>query len=106
MFIPLQLNTPVLIGGIISWFVSSRSKNAEVNKARQEHGTLIASGFIAGGALLGVVGMIIALPLTTLLVSYYKRFVLHLPEEQVQTTRAPSPISKAMSSWRNRKKTK
>ena len=55
MFIPLQLNTPVLIGGIISWFVSSRSKNAEVNKARQEHGTLIASGFIAGGALLGVV---------------------------------------------------
>ena len=57
------------------------------------------------GALLGVVGMIIALPLTTLLVSYYKRFVLHLPEEQVQTTRAPSPISKAMSRWRNKKKT-
>ena len=55
MFIPLQLNTPVLIGGLISWFVSSRSKDAEVNKARQEHGTLIASGFIAGGALLGVV---------------------------------------------------
>lgn len=55
MFIPLQLNTPVLIGGLISWFVSTRSKNAEVNKARQEHGTLIASGFIAGGALLGVV---------------------------------------------------
>ncbi|MGN0212561.1 MAG: OPT family oligopeptide transporter [Muribaculaceae bacterium] len=55
MFIPLQLNTPVLIGGIISWFVSTRSKNDEVNKARHEHGTLIASGFIAGGALLGVV---------------------------------------------------
>ncbi len=55
MFIPLQLNTPVLIGGLISWFVSTRSKNADVNKARQEHGTLIASGFIAGGALLGVV---------------------------------------------------
>lgn len=55
MFIPLQLNTPLLIGGAISWFVSTRSKNEEVNKARQEHGTLIASGFIAGGALLGVV---------------------------------------------------
>ena len=58
------------------------------------------------GALLGVVGMIIALPLTTLLVSYYKRFVLHLPEEQVQTTRAPSPISKAINKWRNKTKTK
>ncbi|MDD6778205.1 MAG: oligopeptide transporter, OPT family [Bacteroidales bacterium] len=55
MFIPLQLNTPLLIGGAISWFISTRSKNEEVNKARQEHGTLIASGFIAGGALLGVV---------------------------------------------------
>ena len=55
MFIPLQLNTPVLIGGLISWFVSTRSKTEEVNKARHEHGTLIASGFIAGGALLGVV---------------------------------------------------
>ncbi len=55
MFIPLQLNTPLLVGGIISWFVSTRSKNAEVNKARQERGTLLASGFIAGGALMGVV---------------------------------------------------
>lgn len=55
MFIPLQLNTPLLVGGLISWFVGSRSKNAEVNKARQERGTLLASGFIAGGALMGVV---------------------------------------------------
>lgn len=55
MFIPLQLNTPLLVGGLISWFVGSRSKNAEVNKARVERGTLLASGFIAGGALMGVV---------------------------------------------------
>ncbi|MBR1881641.1 MAG: oligopeptide transporter, OPT family [Muribaculaceae bacterium] len=55
MFIPLQLNAPLLIGGLISWFVSTRSKNEEVNKARQERGTLLASGFIAGGALMGVV---------------------------------------------------
>ena len=55
MFIPLQLNTPLLVGGIISWFVGSRSKKEEVNKARQERGTLLASGFIAGGALMGVV---------------------------------------------------
>ena len=55
MFIPLQLNTPLLVGGLVSWFVSSRSANADVNKARQERGTLLASGFIAGGALMGVV---------------------------------------------------
>lgn len=55
MFIPLELNTPLLVGGIISWFVSSRSKNEALNKARLERGTLLASGFIAGGALMGVV---------------------------------------------------
>lgn len=55
MFIPMQLNAPLLVGGLISWFVSSRSKDEEVNNARQERGTLLASGFIAGGALLGVV---------------------------------------------------
>ncbi len=55
MFIPLQLNTPLLIGGIVSWFVGSRSKDEAVNKERTERGTLLASGFIAGGALMGVV---------------------------------------------------
>lgn len=55
MFIPLQLNTPLLIGGLISWFVSTRSKDESVNKSRKDRGTLIASGFIAGGALMGVV---------------------------------------------------
>jgi putative OPT family oligopeptide transporter len=55
MYIPLGLNTPILFGGLISWFVSSRSKNAKLNKARKDRGTLIASGFIAGGALMGVV---------------------------------------------------
>ncbi|MDL2290247.1 oligopeptide transporter, OPT family [Paludibacteraceae bacterium OttesenSCG-928-F17] len=55
MFIPLELNVPLLIGGAISWYVSTRSKDKELNAARQEKGTLIASGFIAGGALMGVV---------------------------------------------------
>jgi len=55
MFIPLELNVPLVVGGAISWYVSTRSKDAEVNKARQEKGTLLASGFIAGGALMGVV---------------------------------------------------
>ena len=55
MFIPMYLNVPLLVGGAINWFVGSRSKNKEVNNARTERGTLIASGFIAGGALMGVV---------------------------------------------------
>lgn len=59
MFIPLQLNIPLVIGGAINWFVSSRSQDAEVNKARSEKGTLIASGFIAGGALMGVVSALL-----------------------------------------------
>ena len=59
MFIPLELNTPLLIGGIISWYVGSRSKDEAVNKARRERGTLIASGFIAGGALMGVISAIL-----------------------------------------------
>lgn len=59
MFIPLQLNIPLLIGGTINWYVTSRSKNEEVNKQRGEKGTLIASGFIAGGALMGVVSALL-----------------------------------------------
>ena len=59
MFIPIDLNLPLLVGGAISWYVSSRSKDAAVNTARQEKGTLIASGFIAGGALMGVVSAIL-----------------------------------------------
>ena len=55
MFIPLQLNLPLLVGGAINWYVTSRSKDASVNTARGERGTLLASGFIAGGALMGVV---------------------------------------------------
>lgn len=59
MFIPIDLNLPLLVGGAISWFVSTRSKDEKVNAARQEKGTLIASGFIAGGALMGVVSAIL-----------------------------------------------
>ena len=55
MFIPLELNTPLVIGGFVSWYVSTRSKDEKVNKARLDKGTLLASGFIAGGALMGVV---------------------------------------------------
>jgi uncharacterized oligopeptide transporter (OPT) family protein len=59
MFIPIDLNMPMLVGGAISWFVGSRSKDKDLNDARTEKGTLIASGFIAGGALMGVVSAIL-----------------------------------------------
>ena len=59
MFIPIDLNLPLLVGGAIAWFVGNMSNNKEVNAARQEKGTLIASGFIAGGALMGVVSAIL-----------------------------------------------
>jgi putative OPT family oligopeptide transporter len=55
MFIPMELNAPLMIGGLISWYVSTRSKDKALNTARHEKGTLLASGFIAGGALMGVV---------------------------------------------------
>lgn len=54
MFLPLQLNTPMLVGGLVSWFVGRSSKDPAVSKARTDRGTLIASGLIAGGALFGV----------------------------------------------------
>ena len=59
MFIPMSLNAPLVVGGLIAWFVGSRSKDAAQNKARFDRGTLIASGFIAGGALMGVVSAIL-----------------------------------------------
>ncbi len=59
MFIPLDLNLPLLVGGAIAWYVGSRSEEASVNEARKSKGTLIASGFIAGGALMGVVSAIL-----------------------------------------------
>ena len=59
MYLPLELNTPLLIGGLIAHYVSTRSKDESLNTARRERGTLIASGFIAGGALMGVVSVIL-----------------------------------------------
>ena len=59
MFIPQELNTPILLGGIIAHFVSKRSKDEKLNSARRERGTLIASGFIAGGALMGVISALL-----------------------------------------------
>ena len=59
MFIPLELNTPLLVGGLISWYVASRSGSERGKKAQRERGTLIASGFIAGGALMGVVSALL-----------------------------------------------
>ncbi len=59
MYLPLELNTPLLAGGLIAYFVTTRTKDETLNKARRERGTLIASGFIAGGALMGVLSAIL-----------------------------------------------
>lgn len=59
MFIPLALNIPLLAGGAIAWFVGSRSKDEELNKARKNKGTLLASGILAGAAIMGVVSAIL-----------------------------------------------
>ena len=59
MFIPMELNVPLVIGGAISWYVTTRSKDEATNKVRGEKGNLLASGFIAGGALMGVVSALL-----------------------------------------------
>ena len=59
MFIPLELNIPLLVGGAVNWYVTTRSKNEAINKERGDKGTLLASGFIAGGALMGVVSALL-----------------------------------------------
>ena len=59
MFIPLELNLPLLVGGAVNWYVTTRSDDKALNEARGEKGTLIASGFIAGGALMGVVSALL-----------------------------------------------
>ena len=59
MFIPLSLNVPLVVGGAINWLVTTRSKDKKVNEERGERGNLIASGFIAGGALMGVVSALL-----------------------------------------------
>ena len=77
MYLPIELNTPLIVGGLIAHLVSTRSKNEEVNTRRRERGTLIASGFIAGGALMGVVSALIALP------GWNEKVNLHIAERPI-----------------------
>ena len=81
MFIPIQLNIPLLVGGAVNWFVTSRSTDQKENNERGEKGTLIASGFIAGGALMGVVSALL-------------RFVGFNP---INETWLANPLSEALS---------
>ena len=81
MFIPLELNIPLLVGGAINWFVTTRSDDKKVNDERGEKGTLIASGFIAGGALMGVISALL-------------RFVGFNP---INETWLANPLSEALS---------
>ena len=81
MFIPLELNIPLLVGGAVNWFVTTRSNDKKVNEDRGEKGTLIASGFIAGGALMGVVSALL-------------RFIGFNP---INETWLANPLSEALS---------
>ena len=81
MFIPLELNIPLLVGGTVNWFVTTRSNDKKVNEERGEKGTLIASGFIAGGALMGVVSALL-------------RFIGFNP---INETWLANPLSEALS---------
>ena len=59
MYLPIELNSPILVGAIVAWFVKRSSKDEVVAKVRHDRGLLIASGLIAGGAIIGVVGALI-----------------------------------------------
>ena len=59
MYLPMELNSPLVLGAFVSWLLMRSSKDKKLNKARQEKGTLIASGFIAGGALVGVIAALL-----------------------------------------------
>ncbi len=61
MYLPLQVNTPLFIGGVVSHWVGKSSKDPKVSEARSQRGTLLASGFIAGGAIMGVVGALLVI---------------------------------------------
>ncbi len=65
MYLPIELNTPVLAGGLVAYFVEKSSKNSVVSKARKDRGILIASGFVAGGAIMGVVSAFISLGISS-----------------------------------------
>ena len=77
MYLPIELNTPLIVGGLVAHLVSTRSANDEVNTRRRERGTLVASGFIAGGALMGVVSALIALP------GWNERLNTHIAERPI-----------------------
>ena len=59
MYLPMELNSPLVLGAAVAWLMQHSSKNQALNKARHEKGTLIASGFIAGGALVGVLAALL-----------------------------------------------
>lgn len=59
MYLPIELNSPILAGAFIGWLVHRSTKDAAIRKIRHDKGTLIASGLIAGGAIIGVVAALL-----------------------------------------------
>ncbi|MCX6146203.1 MAG: oligopeptide transporter, OPT family [Candidatus Kapabacteria bacterium] len=65
MYLPIELNTPLVVGGLIAYFAKKSTTDKIKSEERHNKGTLIASGFIAGGALFGVIGAILKLILNS-----------------------------------------
>ena len=59
MFIPLQLNTPLIVGGLLNHWINKKGTDPQLTNARHQRAILISSGFIAGAALFGVLGALI-----------------------------------------------
>ena len=59
MYLPMELNSPLVLGAAVAWLLRRSSKDEKRAAARHEEGTLVASGFIAGGALVGVLAALL-----------------------------------------------
>ncbi len=83
MYLPIEINMAVFFGAAVGHFIGKTGKTEEEREARKETGTLIASGLMAGAAIIGTIGAILLLPQVgepMLMVD-----VLHFSEEGVGT---------------------
>jgi putative OPT family oligopeptide transporter len=62
MYLPIEINMAVFFGAAVGHFISKSGRTDEEREARKEQGTLIASGLMAGAAIIGTIGAILLLP--------------------------------------------
>jgi putative OPT family oligopeptide transporter len=99
MYLPLELNTPALVGGFLSHLLNKRAdkKGGAAGRSIRERGVIIASGLMAGGALGGVFGAALRL------VPRFKESWVHLPfyenEPVSQTVSAAMFVGLCLYVW-------